>query len=288
MKTRTLFLLGLILGGALTAGQASAQNVCYYDIADSQGDPTQVDTIVLLGMNPIFVATPDAATLAGCDVFFLQNESNSDYAAEWQANLAAVDAAVLAGLVMVFHDRRVEEAEANTPGLGSANCVRDFADDADINVVTPTTSITNGLAGFIDNTSLDGGSSSSHGYCDVLPAGGVNVLSNSTPSQSVTHYYPYGSGWVIYSTIPLDCYLNENEGGIKGAENRPQSTRDNAAKGGCSHPTFKPVYAPNVLQFGAELAGFAVTPPAIPALGPMGLILLIAGLGGIALIAMRR
>ena len=43
--------------------------------------------------------------------------------------------------------------------------------------------------------------------------------------------YPYGDGWVIYSTILLDFYL----------------------AGGGTVPAFSEIYAPNIVNFGAML-----------------------------------
>jgi hypothetical protein len=69
--------------------------------------------------------------------------------------------------------------------------------------------VTNGPGGIIDNSSLDGGNSSYHGYAvaNSLPNGAQAILSTGNASQVVTYSYPYGSGLVIYSTIPLDYYL---------------------------------------------------------------------------------
>jgi len=40
------------------------------------------------------------------------------------------------------------------------------------------------------------------------------LLSTTDPTHIVTFAYPFGAGWVIYSTIPLDFYLN-GSGGIR-------------------------------------------------------------------------
>ncbi len=84
----------------------------------------------------------------------------------------------------------------------------------------------------MDSSSLDGGGSSSHGYATEasLPPGAVNLLSRPAATEAVTFSYPYGAGWVVYSSIPLDFFL---------AGNGPAAFRD--------------IYAPNVVEYGCEL-----------------------------------
>lgn len=227
-----------LIGGLLAvAPSASAvgETVCYYDTSLGAGNPSQLGAIAIAGGVAADVTTPDAAGLAGCHVLFAQNPSNGDFGAEWLANLADIDAAVSAGMALVFHDRYVTGAPASIPGLGATTCVRDFSDASNVNVATAGTTVTNGPAGIIDDTSLDGGNSSTHGYCTegTLPAGGVNILSTGTAANSITMAYPHGSGFVLYSTIPLDFYL-EGFG--------PNPPRDNFAN----------IYAPNTIAYAAE------------------------------------
>lgn len=208
-------------------------NVCYYDLIFGQGNPNQVPPITTAAHSPVDIVVPDAAGLAVCDVLFAQNPSNGDYDVEWSANLADIDAAVQAGMVLIFHDRFVTDAASNMPGLGATTCIRDFGDDANIDVVDNSTSVTNGPGGIIDDSSLDGGTSSSHGYCDATtlpPMSALNILSRTVTNESVLASYQHGSGFVAYSTIPLDFYLN-----------------------GIPPAAFGDIYAPNVVQYGADL-----------------------------------
>ena len=64
----------------------------------------------------------------------------------------------------------------------------------------------------LTNASLDGGNLSSHGYVTLssLPPGAVPLLTRANANQIVASTYPYGSGTVFYSTIPLDFYSNAN------------------------------------------------------------------------------
>jgi len=205
--------------------------VCYYDTALGMGNAgEQEPPIVTAGHTPVNVATPNAAGLAGCDVLFVQNPNNGLPGAEWFANLADVDAFVMSGGVLIFHDRGVTDSDTYVPGLGP--CVRDFTDEANIQVQNGGTAVTNGPGGIVGDATLDGGTSSSHGFCPAgtLPPGSLNILSTGTPANSVTHSYPYGAGSVVYSTIPLDFYLGGN---------------DPAA--------FREIYGPNVVQYGVNL-----------------------------------
>jgi len=120
------------------------------------------------------------------------------------------------GGILFFHDRFVSPVEdvATTghpvlPGSGSIDFVRSFILDADIDFVT-SSGIDNGVFGILNNTSLDGGTSSTHGYvtASTLPGGAVVYMSNGNAAQAVGFSYGYGAGTVYYSTIPLDYYLD--------------------------------------------------------------------------------
>jgi len=114
---------------------------------------------------------------------------------------------------------------------------RDFVDGADLDVIPPgDTRVTSGPHGTITNSSLDGGNLSNHGFAlgTSLPAGATPILSAGPDSNHVAAFsYPLGSGFVYYSTIPLDFYLTSGSG----------QPRDNLAK----------VYTPNVLVYGNSL-----------------------------------
>jgi hypothetical protein len=110
---------------------------------------------------------------------------------------------------LVIHDRYVTEGESILPAGAGFDIVRDFSDDENIDILDPTTLVTNGPGGVLDDSSLDGGTSSSHGFAVVgtLPGGGRFILSRSDVEEIVTFSYPFGSGAVLYSSIPLDYYL---------------------------------------------------------------------------------
>ena len=85
----------------------------------------------------------------------------------------------------------------------------------------------------------------------------------------MTFSYPYGSGAVIYSTMPLDFYLGS----------------------GTSQPqvNYRDVYAPNVVQYASELFCVGqIGAVGIPALGLPGALLLVAALSVVGVLGLRR
>lgn len=219
-------LVGLCAAAVPTAGLAAA--IGYYEMCDGTGRAEEATAITAAGHIPVNVNTPDAITLNTLDALFVTNCSNADYGGEYLANLAAINNAVQTrGLILVIHDRYVTGASTILPGVIG---VRNFDDDANIDF--PATSpILTGPGGTLTNTSLDGGNSSSHGYVAsaTLPAGSQVLAHRTSTTEGVTVTYPWGAGRVIYSTIPLDCYLD----------------------GGCSPQAFTTIYAPNVIAWAA-------------------------------------
>jgi hypothetical protein len=213
--------------------------VGYYQMDLEEGNYSQETAILAAGDTPVHLYDLSSADLAGIDVLDVQNGDNSAYDFEYLSRLPDIESAVAGGMVLVIHDRYVDEAESILPGGGSFNIVRDFTDDANIDVLDDSTLVTNGPGGIVDNFTLDGGTSSSHGYAyaDSLPASADLILSQGDPTHIVTFSYGYGAGTVIYSTIPLDYYRDA------GGNN------------------FSDVYAPNVLAYAATNAqsGFGVT-----------------------------
>lgn len=214
----------------------TAPTVGYYDMFFGQGVSRQVPAITSLGYNAVQLFNLSAADLSGIDILLVQNPVNDEYGAEYLAHLAEIQNAVNGGMTLIIHDRFVNNAESVLPGGGSFNIVRDFTDDSNIDVLDTSSSLVDGPAGTITNSTLDGGCSSSHGHsiASSLPANAHLLLSRTNSSQIVTFSYPFGSGHVIYSTIPLDFYLNP--------------------AAGCNAASFRNVYAPNVLAYAASLS----------------------------------
>ncbi len=197
-------------------------NVGYYSMSSGQGLASQVDEITNNGDTAINVTVPDAAQLASLDSLYVVNPSNGSFGAEYLANLAAIDTAVNNGMNLIIFDRYVTNANTILPGNGSSITVlRDFSDSSNVNVAAGApSSFTNGPNGVIDDSTFDGGNSSSHGYVELssLPPGATALLTTGDPTHVVAFTYPVGSGNVFYSTMPIDYYTGTNHSAITGAE----------------------------------------------------------------------
>ncbi len=262
-----IYVFSIVLMLAFGVSNAMALNVGYYDMDTGQGNPEQVNSINVAGHTPVNLTDLTGADLANVDVIYVQNPSNGSYGAEYLSRLADIQAAVASGKRLIIHDRYVGDgngcndggtvgglnsaiqgfgdyiggvagSEAILPGGAGFTIIRDFCDDANINIRDNSTLVTNGPGGVLNDASLDGGNSSSHGYSVAasLPANASLILSRGNTDEIVTFSYPYGSGCVVYSTIPLDHYLGGSG---------PNPPRDN----------FTLIYAPNVVAYAAEGCG---------------------------------
>lgn len=225
-----------LIGTALWSSNTMAVNVGYYEMCNGAGQAWQVPPITTAGQTPVLLNDLTAADMTGVDVIFITNCNNFAYDAEFTSRLGDIHAAVNSGKVLVIHDRYVDPAESILPGGGGFTILRNFADATNTNVVDTTTLVTNGPGGSVDNLSLDGGNLSHHGYAlsGSLPATSKRILSRANANEIVTFSYAYGSGQVIYSTIPLDYYLQ----GFG-----PAGVSSN----------FRNTYTPNVIAYAATL-----------------------------------
>lgn len=203
-------------------------NIGYYDMSLGAGNSTQVPAINVAGHMPVQLFDLTPADLAGLAVIDVQNPNNGGYGAEYLSHLTDIENAVAGGAVLVIHDRFVDPAETILPAGAAFNIIRDFSDGANINVLDNTTLVTNGPGGIVNDTTLDGGNFSSHGFAfaNSLPVGAALILTTGDPTHIVTFAYNFGAGTVIYSTIPLDFYLPSGN-------------------------NFANIYAPNVLAYAA-------------------------------------
>ena len=228
-------------GGWLEVQERAIQQCCrkkvgYYDMVDGQGDATQILPILTAGHDPVDVLDLSPAELASVDVLFVQSADNFTYAAEYVSRVPEIETAVSNGMVLVLNDRAAYGGSAQTPTVvpGASGIVfSSLQTGDDIQVAAPDNLVIDGPGGTVTDTTLDGGGASSHGFATSasLPTGTVSILSRAAPGEVVLFAYPYGTGWVVYSTIPLDFYL-----------------------GGSGPASFRNVYAPNVVAFGASLA----------------------------------
>lgn len=237
----------------LSASMAAKADLIGYYESGATNSPAAA--IAAAGHTAVALPGLSAAELAGIDVLWILNGNNGTPDAQVTGNVASVGSFVQAGGVLSFHDRNVNQggvsAATYLPGAGGVNFVSDFTSNIDI---VTANAVTAGL----DDTSLDGGNFSAHGYADLasLPGGAVSVLSNGNPNEIIDFYYGLGSGFVYYSSIPLDFYL-----------------------GGGGVAAFSTIYAPQEAGFQASLA----SPPVVGVPTPGSLALL--GLGLFALVA---
>ena len=225
----------------LAASPARALNVGYYDMCYQQGRPSQATAISNAGHTPVNLTSLTPADLAPVDVIFVDNCDNSTYDQAYVDHVSDIADAVAGGKVLVLHDRYVDLAETILPGGSSFDIERypTFPDPnneaKDINVLDASTLITNGPAGSIDDSTPDGGNFSNHGFAIAgsLPGTAKLVLSTSDPTHIVTFLYTYGAGAVMYSSIPLDYYLDGNG----------------------PNANFRAIYAVNVVDYAAYLVG---------------------------------
>lgn len=218
--------LGTVLSVAATQAEATTVGIF--------GDQTAAASSVAggLGYSTSVLGDLSAASLAGVDVLWVLNGNNGGHSAQFTTNAAALSSFVSGGGVFVYNDRAVTGASSVLPGGAGISIFRDFTDDANINVVAGS-GLLSGPGGVINNATLDGGSSSSHGYAllGTLPAG-ANIHLTQTDISHITDFdFEFGDGDVYYSTIPLDYYF-----------------------GGGPVAAFSSVYAPNLISYAVGLA----------------------------------
>src|SRR5690606_5270861 len=103
------------------------------------------------------------------------------------------------GGVLIFHDWNVSNAATILPGAAGTFV---YDPENNLTLISDNETFINGPGGEINNSTLDVGNSSSHGfvYAQTAPEDAVGLLSQADPNRWVTYGYPYGRGYVIYST----------------------------------------------------------------------------------------
>lgn len=226
---------GLLLGSQ----SAFAFTVGYFtDFNQTTTDPAA--PITQAGYTPVQILDITTFNLSTVDALMVNESSNGGISAGLLGRLGDIQTWVQGGGKFIVHDRFVTndigDPQSNPLLVGAPTTLldRDFTIDNDIDVVPPgNTLVTSGPFGTITNTSLDGGTSSTHGFAllSTLPAGSTPILQiDGNANQIAAFSYGLGHGFVYYSTIPLDYYLAGNE---------PNPPRDN----------FNQIYAPNVLAY---------------------------------------
>jgi cysteine-rich repeat protein len=235
---RLLAAVLLLAAGPLLVSPARAVIVGCYEMCRAEGTSWQATPVKAAGQTAVLLGDLTPAALGRLDVLFVTNCSNDSYHQSYLSHLADIEAAVARGMVLVVHDRQVTDAATILPGGNGITLTRDEGPlTRNIDVLDDTTLITDGPGGSIDDATLDEGTQSNHGYAEepTLPPGATPILS-SAESQIVTFGYPFRQGFVVYSTIPLDYYLDPGIG---------------AAPDFQPPDAFRLAYAPNVVAFAA-------------------------------------
>ncbi len=201
MKTTfSAYLLAALAGAAsmLVPGTSSAGNVGYYGDNCYSADPTSI--ITAAGHTPVAVATLDSASLAGLQGLFINGCTFSTN--------AAVNTAVTNGMVLIWHDPNWDGQETKSLPGGQSVPYTQSGNSSQIDFPAGSP-VTTGPGGTINNTSLDNGNASNHGYVasTALPVGSQVLATQDVAANVTTFAYSTGAGKVVFSTIPLTCYF---------------------------------------------------------------------------------
>ncbi|MDD3462782.1 MAG: retention module-containing protein, partial [Sulfurospirillaceae bacterium] len=185
--------------------------VGYYDMSQGQGAYSQVAGIERAGLEDVQLFTLSADELSGINTLYVQNPYGST--SEYLSQINTISQAVQNGMTLIIHDRALSQTNALLPGDHVFDVHYLSGNGYNIEIIDD--GLETGLGGNINDSSLDGGNYSNHGYISLssLPEGATVLMTDGDPSHIVTFSYSYGEGTVVYSTIPLDHYLNGNGNG---------------------------------------------------------------------------
>ncbi|MBX9925563.1 MAG: cadherin repeat domain-containing protein [Hyphomicrobiaceae bacterium] len=220
-------------------------SIGYYSMFGTGGEANLATAIVNAGHTAVDVSTLSAAELSGLNTLIVLNSNNSSYSAEYLGALGTITNAIASGMTLVVFDRAAGNLQPSSILPGASGLVAVRQTDDDVSLGPDAGSFTNGANGALSDTSLDGGTSSYHGYLvpASLPVGSDVILTvgptDPAPGQPIMISYPFGAGTVIYSTIPADFYL-ANPSVIpvlfSGLVDLIENTADVAAEAGNSVP----------------------------------------------------
>jgi uncharacterized repeat protein (TIGR01451 family) len=220
----------------------------------TDNDPTKTGLagpILTAGFTPHYIGNIATQDFSGLRLLLINEISNGSISPALAGRLPEIEAWVRAGGRLIVHDRSAGNIPANpfllgTPGTGT---VRLNTNNLDL-VEPATTLVTAGPFGVLNNTLLDGGNDSAHGYLPTvaLPPAARAILQTG-PNQVASFAYPLGAGFIYYSAIPLDYYLPGGGGG-----------------GNVIAAPLTNIYTPNVISYVHELrAPLRFLPPALGA-----------------------
>lgn len=188
-----------------------ALTVGYYDLLLGAGRAEQEPPITFIGETPVNITDLDGADFSGMDMLFFQNPSSGSIIGPYasQENQDKIAAFVEAGGVFIMHDRHVTTMADYLPGDAGALTQDVGSTRTEFELVEDPSFVSQGPGGTITDTNLESANSLSFGFAaaDSTAPGSIGYLSRNESNHWITYAYPVGSGWVIYSSIPLDFYL---------------------------------------------------------------------------------
>lgn len=182
--------------------------VGYWDISSNSSATYLVDELTENGFDAVALTGFTLAQLQGLDALYLVNPENS-YIGLSSQEVSDLTTAVENGLDLVFFDRNVSQAAQVLPGATDVSFTRfGDANDSQIDVYPGAPTSFTSAFGLIDDSVLDGGDSSNHGFASLgtLPNGAVPLLTDGNNDHITAFSYQHGQGTVFYSTIPADYY----------------------------------------------------------------------------------
>lgn len=215
------------------------QTVGYFDVCSNQGNQSQFQTIrdaatVTAPLTPLSLPNLSQESLSHINVLFLNNCDAETSSATFAQALPEITEWIHRGGRLIFHDQFIGGKSA-LPALADVSLIHDNEESANIEIALPDTRVTKGPKGILTNESLDGANNAVKGFAEkyTLPEKSKAILSTSNPEHVVTFSYCFGSGGVVYSTIPLDFQAETH-------------AEEPVLK------TIKEIYAPNVVSYGAH------------------------------------
>jgi hypothetical protein len=199
--------------GTIVMREGATRNgpVGYYSLQEGRGVVAQVAPIEAAGLQAAAINDLTNDDLHLYSMLFVQNANNSGYSSTYTSNLDKVFAFIDQGGVVVFHDRATRaEASAVVPG-NPASFVRMVTGGTRILSTDPE--FLSGPGGELTQSIVDSNSNfGTHGYAqrDSLPENTIGLLTQAGVNQWTTFAVPYGSGYMVYSSIPLDFYLAQS------------------------------------------------------------------------------
>jgi len=203
MNTKTCALSLSLLAGACALAMPAVSHAANIGTYGSCFGGSKNTAILAAGHTPVALADLSAGSLQGLGGLIIENCNGSALSSVINPD---VKASISNGMLLVVDDWNPgATTSAALPGTPAVTWQDDSGSQIDLVGGMPYIT---GPGGTLTNASLDGGSSSNHGFTSsVVPASITRLLTTNDPTQTVAIAYTYGSGRVVYSAMPLDAYL---------------------------------------------------------------------------------